>query len=297
MPALNRTKMSLNNIMITSQADSASRIGPLEHSLLRAMDRSRARVWSMSRASLPTGMTREQARQALSRLAKAGLVERIERGAYLVEPRSGRVPVLPVDLVGAWFEGEPYAVVGGAAAEVHRLTLDTPSIVEVQVARRKGPVHFRGNLFTFPLGDQQSVAVDNTTVKVGQGSCVVASPGKAVVMLLAHESARHAGGPRSDASLVVEMLERGRLRNLWTRTDWRGLVARHANSVAARRLGHLLDQLGIAGSDSLLTFRGAGGNKAFSPLYPPVGPVDTRWRLILNDPSLPSGGRDADTLG
>ncbi len=146
MPALNRTKMSLNNIMNTSKADSASRIGPLEHSLLRAMDRSRARVWSMSRASLPTGMTREQARQALCRLAKAGLVERIERGAYLVEPRSGRVPVLPVDLVGAWFEGEPYAVVGGAAAVSLRsyiesrdgVVVDSPERLRAGFSRPRG---------------------------------------------------------------------------------------------------------------------------------------------------------------
>ncbi len=283
--------------MITSKAATASRIGPIEQALLRVMDRSRQRIWMLGSADVPPGLTDDQVRHALSRLAEARLIDRIERGTYLVMPRSGRIPVQPLDLLGSWLRDEPYAVVGLAAAEVHHLSMDTPSTIEVQIARRKAPVTFRGSQFVFTAANKQSVAQDNVRVKVGEGTCTVASPGKVVVRLLAQESSRRGMRPSRDASLAAEMLERGRGRDLWSRTDWKSLVMRHGNSLAARRLGYLLDQLGIGGSEDVMPLRGVSGNKPFSPLYPPRGPVSKRWRLVINDPALPPGGRDANAVG
>ncbi len=267
--------------MITSKAE--VRIGPLEHEILRAMDRARGRVWTLNNLSVPASMTADQARHAVSRLVDAGLVDRLERGSYVVHPRSGRVPVLPIDLVAAWLANESYAIVGRAAAEHHRLTLDTPSTVEIQIPRPKRPVDFRGVHFAFTQGSRQSVAADNIETPT---RAVVASPAKVIALLLTQESARRGARPQRDTALVLEMLESGRRRGMWSHTDWAGFVQRHGNAQTARRLGFLLDMLHLPGAEDLAPLRGRSGNKPFSPLYPAEGPVDTRWRLVLNDPAL-----------
>lgn len=268
--------------MVTSNA--VLRVGPIEHRILQMLDRERVRVWRVSEGHLPAGVTPPQARKSVHLLAAAGLLERIERGTYLVVPRSGRVLVSPADLVGAWFEAEPYAIVGHAAAEAHRLILDTSSVVEVQLGRSKGSVEFQGIHYVFPQAQADSLCADNVTIKVGRASTWVASPGKIVVLLLNLESARRSERPTRDTRLALEVLERGSVANLWAKTDWVRLVRRHGNAAVARRLGFLLEQTGVPGAAALQPLRGESGNQPFSPLYPATGPVDTRWKMILNDP-------------
>ena len=224
----------------------------------------------------------------MSRLVDAGLIDRLERGSYVVHPRSGRVPVLPVDLVGAWLADEPYAIIGRAAAEQHRLTLDTPSTIEVQLPRSKDPVEFRGVVYVFTRGPLESVTADNVRSRSG---AVIASPGKAVALLLTQEAARRGARPPRDAQLALDMLRSGRRLGTWNGTDWAGLVQRHGNAQVARRLGYLLEMLGLPGAEVLTPLRGSSGNKPFSPLYPAEGPIDTRWRLVLNDPALKGAGQ------
>jgi predicted transcriptional regulator of viral defense system len=260
------------------------RIGPVENRILQALDRKRRLVWRVSAESLPSGVTPSQAWKSLHLLTAAGLLERIERGSYLVQPRSGRTLVAPLDLLGAWFADEPYAVVGHAAAEAHRLTLDTSNIVEVQLGRPKAPVEFQGVRYVFSNAQKESLGSDNALIRTGQVPASVASPGKVLVLLLNRESSRRSGRPTRDTRLAIEVLERGASANLWTKTDWPRLVRRHGNAATARRLGFLLERAGITGAEALLPLRGKAGNQSFSSVHPPEGPVNTRWGLILNDP-------------
>lgn len=269
--------------MIVS-SNATLRVGPIANRILQMLDRQKIRVWRMSVGNLPDGITALQARKSVHLLAEAGLLERIERGTYLVAPRAGRVLVSPVELVGDWFEPEPYAIVGHAAAEAHRLILDTSTVVEVQVGRSKAPVDFQGIHYVFPQAQMDSLRADNVTIKSGQTSTSVASPGKIVVLLLNLASARRSERPTRDARLALEVLERGQGANVWEKTDWVRLVRRHGNSAVARRLGFLLEQTGVHGAAALQPLRGKSGNQPFSPLYPATGPVDTRWRMILNEP-------------
>jgi predicted transcriptional regulator of viral defense system len=274
--------------MTTSNAIADIRIGPVEMSLLKSIDRTRNRIWTISTSSLPRDMTADQARQALSRLADAGLLDRIERGAYLVHPRSGRVPMLPLDLIGAWLGKEPHSVIGWAAAEAHDLTQQTASNIEVQLTREKDPIVFDRIRYLFTEAEPALVSADNVKVSTKSGSASVASPGKTVVLLLRQESARRSARPRNDTRLVLEMLERGKAKGIWKETDWPRLVRRHGSAQVARRLGHLLEFVGVDGAEDLLPLRGRSGNTPFAPALPSAGPISTRWRLVLNDPAIRS---------
>lgn len=278
--------MSSDVMMNASNAVPKKRLGPVEQSLLRAIDRTRDRVWTLSADTLPPGMTPDQARHAVHRLANAGLVDRIERGTYVVHPRSGRVPMLPLDLVGAWLAGEPYAVIGWAAAEAHDLTLQTTGVAEVQLTREKAPVEFWSVRYLFTEAASSSVAADNRKIRTQTGTVTVASPGKAIVLLLRQEAARRSARVRDDTRLVLEMLERGLAKRTWAKTDWVRLVGRHGNAQVARRLGYLLELVGVEGAEALLSLRGTSGNKPFAPSLATEGPVSSRWRLVLNDPAV-----------
>ena len=280
--ALKSENLPLDAMMTISNA--SIRIGPVEHRILQTLDRKRRLVWRVSDESLPTGVTPAQAWKSLHLLTAAGLLERIERGSYLVPPRAGRTLVVPLDLLGAWFADEPYAVVGHAAAEAHRLTLNTSNVVEVQLGRPKAPVEFQGVRYVFSNAQNESLGADNTVIRTGQVPTSVASPGKVLVLLLNHESSRRSERPTRDPRLAIEVLERGVSANRWTKTDWPRLVRRHGNAATGRRLGYLLERAGIPGAEALLPLRGHAGNQVFSPVHPPEGPVNTRWGLVLNDP-------------
>lgn len=282
MAAIDVAIVALNTMMSSSIAP---RIGPLEHRVLRALDRHRRPVWRVAADGAPEGLTAPQRHQALHRLVKAGLLERIERGVYLVPPRSGRILVPSIEVVGAWFAGEPHAVVGHAAAEYHRLTLDTPRIIEVQIARpKRGPVEIQGVRYVFSLAARDRVTSDDVTAASRQIRTAIASPGKLLVLLLSQTPSRRSLRPTRDARLALEVLERGAARGLWLRVEWAGLIRRHGTVAAARRLGYLLERAGLPGADALLPLRGESGNLPFSVVHPPDGPVNTRWRLLLNDP-------------
>lgn len=266
-----------------STSNAAPRIGPLEHRVLQALDRSRTRVWHVTDGG-PSEITPSQLRQALHYLAASGLLERIERGTYLVLPRSGRILVSPLELVGSWFNGEPHVVVGHAAAEYHRVTLDTSSVVEVQLGRAKKPIEFQGVRYVFSKQAEASLLADNVKINLGQTTSTVASPGKLLVLLLNQTSSRHSKRATRDTRLALEVIERGVTLRFWAKVDWVRLVRRHGNSSTARRLGYLLERAAIPGAEGLLALRGSAGNVRFSPIYPPEGQVNTRWRVVLNDP-------------
>ena len=265
-----------------TNSGAAPALGPIEHSILRALDRRREPVWRVE-CGLPTGLSATSVRGALQRLVAAGQVERIERGTYVVMPRSGRVILRPLELVGSWLGDEPHAVIGQAAAEHHHLTLDTPTTVEVQLARAKPPVEFQGVRYVFSRRDPRSVGQDNMRVRHAGASTLVASPAKLLVLLLDATPSRRGTRPPRDVRLALEVVERGAERRLWDRVDWPLVLRRHGSAAAARRLGYLLQRAGIDESD-LLPLRGVSGNIPLSPLYPAVGPVDPRWRVVINDP-------------
>ncbi len=268
--------------MIAGEAIMTTLAAPLEAKLLRELDRRHLRVWRPTQAPVP-GLSAAQQPEVAHRLAKAGMLERLERGAYLVIPRSGARLAQPLELVGAWFADEPYSVIGAAAAEHHGLTYDTPSTIEVQLARPKHErVEFQGKTYRFVQSRPSSVTSDNMEAAVGSQRAKVASPAKLLVLLLNQQ--RRGPATARDSRLAIEVIERGIARNLWHSVPWDRLIKRHATSATARRLGYLLERYGLPSWERLLALRGRAGYTLFSSLHPEDGPVSPRWRLRLNDP-------------
>jgi predicted transcriptional regulator of viral defense system len=255
---------------------------PRQSRLIRELDRRHLRVWRPAQDPIP-GFSRSEQREAAHRLTKAGSLERLERGAYLVVPRSGARLAAPIELVGGWFANEPHSVIGAAAAEFHGLTYDTPSTVDVQLARpKRDEIMFQRRVYRFVHSRLTSVESDNAMVQSANVSTSVASPAKMLVLLL-NQHRRGAGTVR-DARLALEVVERGVERNLWNTVAWDRLVRRHGTAATARRLGYLLEQHGVPSAERLLPLRGSAGYTRFSALHPDTGPISTRWQLRINDP-------------
>ena len=273
-----------NTIMSTLAAPNQAR-------LLQELDRRHLKVWRPAQDPIP-GFSSSQQREAAHRLAKAGTLERLERGAYLVVPRSGARLTPPIEVVGSWFANEPHAVIGAAAADVHGLTYDTPSTIDIQLARAKREeIAFQLKVYQFVRSGLVSVTSDNIVVRSASVSTSVASPAKLLVLLLNQH--RRGAGTFRDARLAMEVVERGAERNLWNRVAWDRIVRRHGTAATARRLGYLLEQQDIPNAEKLLRLRGTAGYTPFSALHPDIGPLSTRWRLRLNDPVIT--GVDAHT--
>lgn len=270
----------------------ATLTAPLESALMRDLDRKHVRVWRPSRT--PAGGLEAARRDEVAhRLVRAGSLERLERGAYLVVPRSGARLVPPLELVGAWFEGEPFVVVGATAAEYHGLTLDTPSVIDVQLARAKREVvRFQDKVYRFTRSDRESVAADNVVIRAGEQKTSVATPAKLLVLLL--NQPRRGPGTARDSRLAMEVFERGVRSNVWRSVRWARVVRLHGTAATARRLGYLLERFDQPGWDRLLPMRGRAGYSKFSAIHEAVGQVDTRWRLRLNDPVLSRLNATAD---
>jgi predicted transcriptional regulator of viral defense system len=257
---------------------------PLESELLGELDRRHMRVWRPSEHRV-AALSATQQWEVAHRLARAGALERLERGAYLVVPRSGARLIPPLELVGAWFSHETYAVVGAAAAEHHGLTYDTPSKIEVQLSRAKREeVSFQGKLYRFVRSRPESVTSDNSSAEVGEQRTIVAAPPKLLVLLLNQH--RRGPGTDRDSRLALEVIERGAARNVWRSVRWDRVARVHGTAATARRLGYLLERYSQPGWEKLLPLRGRAGYTRFSALHPAEGEVDPKWRLLLNDPIL-----------
>lgn len=272
----------------------ATGIGPLEASILERLDRERRLVWRVSVPMLSLTLT--QRSEAAHRLSRDGRIVRIEKGIYLVMPRSGPRMVLPDQLVGAWFQGEPHAIIGAAASHYHRLTADTPRVIEVQLARPKAEVTFQGQRYRFTKATPVSVAHDNVRMHFDSGDTHMASPGKLVVLMLTRMSARRRPQAHRDLRSVTDILLRGGRLGFWKSIDWPVLVKRHGTPSAARRLGLLLETFGFGLHERLRSSIGTSGNVRLDTTRGEAGyPIDRRWKVVINDPEIRQGKINAHT--
>jgi predicted transcriptional regulator of viral defense system len=277
-------ELALRITIVVVSAIMSTLAAPVQARLLRELDRRHLKVWRPAQDPI-SGFSSAQQREAAHRLAKAGTLERLERGAYLVVPRSGARLTPPIEVVGSWFANEPHALIGAAAAEFHGLTNDTPSTIDIQLARvKREEIEFQLKRYRFVRSSLVSVTTDNVVVRSASVSTSVASPAKLLVLLLNQH--RRGSGTVRDARLAMEVVQRGAVLDLWRTVAWDRIVRRHGTAATARRLGYLLERHDIPGAEKLLRLRGAAGYTPFSAVHPAQGPLSTRWRLRLNDPVI-----------
>jgi predicted transcriptional regulator of viral defense system len=224
----------------------------------------------------------------LSRLARKGWLQRLERGVYMIVPLeagpqrdwSESALVIAPHLI------QPAAVAYWSALHYWNMTEQVPHTVFVQSTRRKRPVEILGMRFHFvSVSQARFFGVTRRTLD-----------GKPIYVTDREKTLLDAAA-RPDLSGGVEQLAQA-LHATWADLDWTRLddyLTRWGGGVVAKRLGYLVEALSLPVSDldrRLERWREllSQGISLLEPAAQTKGPVVTRWRIRVNV-AVPTLGR------
>ena len=210
-------------------------------------------------------------RVILSRMEADGLVERLERGKYLVIPLSARKGGYTLNefVIGSELV-EPYAISYWSALNHHGLTEQIPSTVFVQTTSRKkerdlnvfGVRYLIIKISESKFFGVEKVWIDNVSINITDRE-------KTIVDCL--DRPEYCGGVIEVAkALNNEVYDYDRLSRY---------AVNMKNSGVIRRLGFLCDYLGIPIVLSAIDSR---NYLYLDPTMPKKGVTDRKWRLKVN---------------
>jgi predicted transcriptional regulator of viral defense system len=233
----------------------------------------------------PLALTAQQERELLKRLARSGLIARVQRGLYLVPPR------LP--LGGTWSPGEALALNTLMDGQKGRYQVSGPNAFnrygfDEQVPNR---VYAYNNRMS---GDRTIGAVSVTLIRVADerlgdterfktsdGYVATYSSRVRTLVDAVYDWSKFGSLPRA-YGWIIRDLEAQRV----SATELVKLTLRYGNTGTIRRMAVLLERAGI--NESLLRKleRALGPTTALIPWNPTVpkrGTVSRRWGVIVNE--------------
>jgi len=231
----------------------------------------RKQVFTIDEAEKVFDVKRGSLRVILSRMEADGLVERLERGKYLVIPLSARKGGYTLNefVIGSELV-EPYAISYWSALNHHGLTEQIPSTVFVQTTSRKkerdlnvfGVRYLIIKISESKFFGVEKVWIDNVSINITDRE-------KTIVDCL--DRPEYCGGVIEVAkALNNEVYDYDRLSRY---------AVNMKNSGVIRRLGFLCDYLGIPIVLSAIDSR---NYLYLDPTMPKKGVTDRKWRLKVN---------------
>lgn len=277
-------------------APSSERYGGHGIALLRALADRDASTFTVDRAreaARSLGIAPSYLPVLLHRLQRAGLIERLKRGAYaFADAIPGAVAVHPFSIAMTLID--PCAVGGWAALNHHGLTEQIPHVITLLTPKRVVTPAMRG---VTPAMRGASQTAPSVWEVAGQryeiASTVPANffgheevwMGDARVRILDRERALLDcfASPRRFGSLAEAL---GILEEHLHEIDVQRLIEharRFSKQVVAKRVGHVLERLGVAPA-VLEPLRALPmlGYRALDPTKQAVGTRDRRWQVIVN---------------
>jgi predicted transcriptional regulator of viral defense system len=236
-------------------------------------------IFTIAEARAALGGNGAQAASLLHRLAAKRWVQRLERGKYRLIP-------LEAGPEAHWAEHEylvvaalvqPYYLAYATALNYYGYSERQPRPVWVATTRRKRPVTIEGHTYRFVTLSQHKF-FGYTTVTLLDRPVQIAEREKAIADGFDHPE--YCGGviePAKGLWLGSDELNPGRLVTYSQRLG---------NRAAMRRLGFWLEQLQV-GDEVLLRELASPGDRNYVCLDPAgrnEGPLNARWRLIVNVP-------------
>lgn len=255
-------------------------VGRLGAQLLAELDRAHVRALSFPDdwplVDEVTG-SRSASRSLVFRLARAGILTSIKRGAYAVRPRSGALALSALDLVGPVTRAN-HLVTAGKALEVHELTDQSFRTLYVLTATRQRPWSWQGERVRYVTVPPNRIW-GGRELRAARHPTIVAGPERALIDGLAHPSWGVSLAQVAEAT--ARALDDPHIRDRLGRA-----AARYQNAFLARRLGFIVSRL--AGEQAAAEFRSLIGTSRavalLDPRGPRTGPVHTEWRLRENVP-------------
>lgn len=228
-------------------------------------------AFSFNQALLKTGIKKDILKVVLSRLEKRGLIERIEKGKYLIVPLNsahGKY-TLHEFVIGSWLV-EPYAIGYWSALHYYGFTEQIPGTVFVQTpARKKKNIVeiFGVNYQIVRIKEEKFYGLRKEWIE--ETTVTITDKEKTIIDCL--DKPLYGGG-------IIEVVKA--LDDKSLNFD---LLAAYANKIGSttvvRRLGFLCDYLSIP--HNLLPPK-IRKYHLLDPTMPIKGNSNSKWRLIVN---------------
>jgi predicted transcriptional regulator of viral defense system len=214
---------------------------------------------------------RPRAKEALSRLLRAGRVISVRQDLIVLPDATGRVTVDLPELIRV-VSPSPYLITGGRALEEARLTGQHFFSVIVLVPGRVRGFSFRGEKAAFLPTERERIWGWR------EDGPHYATPERALVDALSHS---RYGVP---LSVALSALRKATQRDSDFLSRLVDATRRYGSSTTARRIGLVVEAQ--FGSDTAEPFRELIGSSRTPVLLRPGGPtdgeVDREWRVIVN---------------
>lgn len=209
---------------------------------------------------------------ALSRLQRAGRLQRVRRGVYLLVEPTGSVDADVLRIIDA-VTPRPYLVTAGRALAAANLSDQYFFSIIVLTSRRLHPWAWQGNRVRYATVGEAKLWGSRS-----RDGVQVARPERAVLDSLAQ--------PRWGVTVpqVSEAIDLGLQREALTTEVLKRAAGRYRNVSVARRVGFLVSL--VAGPNAAAPFLDLRGSARALPLLAPRGPVDGQvdptWKIRVN---------------
>ena len=231
----------------------------------------RKRIFTIDEAEEEFDVDRESLRVILHRLEVEGVLERLERGKYIVIPRSSRKGEYTLDeyVIGSMLV-EPHAIAYWSALSYHGLTEQIPGTVFIQTtSRRKNQVLFIFGVkyrivrvADYKFFGEKPVWIEDKRVNITDRE-------KTIIDCLDHPE--YCGGVSEPAKALRDNEFNLKILNEYSQ--------RINNTAVIRRLGYLCDLFNIPIDLPEITSR---NYLYLDPTMPRDGETDSDWRLKVN---------------
>lgn len=230
------------------------------------------------------GLTPDQERKLLSRMARANLIARVRRGLYLVPPQLPLGGVWTPDPILALTtlvndRGGRYQICGPSAFSRYGFDNQVPNRLYAYNTRISGPRRIGAvQLELIKVSDHR--LGDAVTQPVGDGLVAVWSSRVRTLVDAVYDWSRFDGLPRAYRWIAADLKAR-RVRA----SDLVACTLKYGDRGTQRRLGALLENLEVA--PRLLKKLERRLPRTTSPIpwiptQPKRGPVNRRWGVVLN---------------
>lgn len=231
----------------------------------------RKKIFTTDDAAEAFDVTRDSLNVILSRMEKEGVIERLERGKYLVIPLSSRSGeyTLHEFVIGSELV-EPYAVAYWSALNHHGLTEQIPYTIFIQTTSRKSKWDFEVigvRYLIIRVKESKFYGLEKIWIEDKQVN--VTDKEKTIVDCL--DKPEYCGG-------VIEVAKALKYQD-FGQEKLSTYAVRIGNSGVIRRLGYLCDCLDI---DILLPKIESRSYLYLDPTQPKNGDTESEWRLKVN---------------
>lgn len=223
-----------------------------------------------------TDLSRESLRVVFSRLEKAGVLERIEKGKYLVIPigaEKGRYTLNEFVIGASLLNSDHYSIGYWSALHHHGLTEQIPNIIYIQTDERKKKTSIKVFGITYriirikkeKIFGIQKLWFENKPINITNKE-------KTIIDCL--EKPQYCGG-------LIEVFKA--LNNIkdekYSKENLVNYALRMNNSGITRRLGYICEYIGI---DIDVPKPKTRNYLYLDPTMPKRGKPNAKWRLIIN---------------